>query len=206
MNRTSLAVHLLLIGCLVIAGCGGSEETPKAEQGTAGHREPLDEATAAAARTRGIPRDEPVDVSSDVVHVVMSEITYEWRAAPETGLEVVVEFANPAGGGSRAKGYVFLVAESWLPGFQVSGVYPWDAPIVDGLPEDYTDGAHLLYRDRQQVRAFIPYKETSGYYERLTVLVYYEDGRLVTSRTYDLELTGTVGERRTMDLNPDFDL
>ena len=76
---------------------------------------------------------------------------------------------------------------------------------MDGnLPEDYTDGAHLLYRDSQQVRAFLPYPRSDGSFETLRLYVFHENGKLLTNRTYELDFTGAPGEKRTV--NPGFDL
>jgi hypothetical protein len=208
MKAKGLVVLIVCGVCLLSAGCGGSEE--KAETGSTGaEREaaPLDEKTATAARSRGLAVSEREEADEAGARVVMSELTYEWRTAPEKGLSVVMEFRNPVGGNTRARGYVFLTAHSVLSGHSVTGVYPWDAQLrEDGVPLDPTDGTHLLFRDRQQVRAFIPYPEADGYYETLRVMVFHEDGRLIIDRPYDLALSGVSGESRSVDVNPDFDL
>jgi hypothetical protein len=85
-----------------------------------------------------------------------------------------------------------------------TGVYPWNTRMVENLPDDFTEGTHLLYRDSQTVRAFIPYTKSDGYYNKLKLYVYHEDGRLITNRTYDLDITGTPGESGSV--KPGFDL
>jgi len=211
MRTARFALLLLVAGCLVAAGCGGSEEeTAGVEQGgTAGVegaqvRRPLDEETEAAARGRGVPEVEAGEGPRPTAKVLMTELTYEWRVQPDVGLHVVLSFMNQAAGQERARGYVFLIAKSIMPGYPVQGVYPWDAVVEGDEPTDYTDGTHLLFRDKQQIRAFVPYEETDGHYQTLRLMVYSEGGDLVINRSFDLEVTGTSGQSFTV--NPDFDL
>jgi hypothetical protein len=208
MRGTVQVIASLCAVCLLAAGCGGSSEKPEIRNKEAAHESaPLDEKTAAAARTRGVPTDGSGESVEAGARVVMTELTYEWRQTPERGLQVVMEFANPVGGNTRARGYVFLTAHSVLSGRSVTGVYPWDVQLRDdGIPLRPTDGTHLLFRDRQQVRAFIPYPDADGYYETMRVMVFHEDGRLIINRPYNLELSGATGEKHTVDINPDFDL
>jgi hypothetical protein len=203
MSILRVVLVFALLACLMFSGCSSpSEERPavRAEQ------EPLDEETAAAARNRGVVRiPEGDEVAGAKPQVVLSALTYEWRTAPERGLMVTMDFTNPADSYERARGYVCLVAESVLSGSHTQGVYPWNTTLDDeGVPDDHTDGTHLLYRDKQQVRAFIPYTPSDGYWETLKLFVFHEDGTPLTNRTYNLELTGEPNVTRTV--NPGFDL
>jgi hypothetical protein len=214
MKRVSLTICVLSVLCLAVfmclplAGCGGSKEPPEGSgEAAKANSEPLDEEEAAAARTRGVATEQRPDESETGVRVVLTDLTYTWQETPEKGLQVVMDFGNPLGGNTRARGYVFLVAQSILPGKLVTGVYPWGTTLDEGgMPVDPTVGSHLLYRDRQQLRAFIPYTWGDGYFETLKVLVFHENGRLIVNRPYDLGLTGAPGQTKRMDLNPDFDL
>ena len=200
MSRFAVVLVFALVGCLMLAGCTGSEE-PAAKPAP----EPLDEETTASAVTRGVsPKVHVDDADEAKPQVVLAELTYEWRTSPERGVQVTMEFTNPVRTYERARGYVFLVAESTMSGSRITGVYPWKVAMREGLPEDYTGGTHLLYRDSQQLRAFIPYTGSSGYYETLRLFVFHEDGRLLTNRTYDMKITGEQDESRT--INPGFDL
>ena len=199
MSRLIVALMLVFLGCLAVAGCTSSED-PAVET----EPEPLDEKTAAVARTRGVAEGGPGENSEPRPQVVLSEMTYEWRTSPDRGLHVTLDFTNPADTYERARGYVFLIAESTRSGSLIRGVYPWNTSMDGNLPEDYTDGTHLLYRERQQVSAFIPYTRSDGHFEILRLYVFHENGKLLTNRTYDLTLTGTSGEKKT--LNPGFDL
>lgn len=203
MSRLAAVLIVVLLGCLVFPGCTGSDE-PAVETDSTPEPEPLDEETAIAARSRGVADDAQSYSEDAKPQVVLRELTYEWRTVPQKGLQVALDFTNPAGSYERARGYVFLIAGSTMSGTPVTGVYPWNTVLDGGLPEDYTDGTHLLYRDRQLVRGFIPYAESEGHYETLTLYVFHEDGRLLTNRTYDLEISGASGESRSV--NPGFDL
>lgn len=206
--RTSVAVSLgmtilslALVGLVALPGCSQTEQNAP-ERGRA---ESVDEETRESAMTRGVPQEGQGDDPEPAPRVVLSELSYEWRTSPERGLMVTLDFTNPADTYERARGYVFLVAEREEYGSVAeTGVYPWNTRMTDGLPEDYTEGAHLLYRDEQTVRAFIPYQKADGYYSRLKLYVYHEDGRLMTNRTYDLDITGAPGESGSV--RPGFDL
>lgn len=207
MSRFVVVLVVVVLGCLVLAGCTSSDEpevqSEAASEG-APEPEPLDEEASAAARTRGVPPEERVYDTDAKPQVVLGELTYDWRTTPERGLQVALDFTNPAGSYERARGYVFLIARSIMTGSHIEGVYPWNTVMNGELPEDYTDGTHLLYRERQLVRGFIPYPSAEGYFETLTLYVFHEDGRLLTNRTYDLEITGISGEGGSV--NPGFDL
>lgn len=201
MSRFVVALAIALLACVVLSGCTSSDEPAvRAEP----EPEPLDEEVARVAASRGVAekvQDDADDADEATPQVLLTALTYEWRTTPENGLQVTLEFTNPAGTYERARGYVFLIAQA---GSQIRSVYPWNTTIVEGLPEDYTDGTHLLYRDRQEVRAIIPYPGSGGYFETLRLLVFHENGRLLTNRTYDLNITGVSGQSKT--INPGFDL
>ena len=199
MSRLIVVLAFVLLGCLIVVGCTSSDE-PAVEP----EPESMDEETAVAARTRGVAERGRGDDTEPRPQVVLSELTYEWRTSPDRGLHVTLDFTNPADTYERARGYVFLIAESASSGSPVRGVYPWNISMDGNLPEDHTDGTHLLYRDRQQVRGFIPYPRSDGYFETLRLYVFHENGRLLTNRTYELRFTGAPGETRTV--NPGFDL
>ena len=199
MSKPIVVLAFALLGCLVVAGCTSSDE-PAVEPGP----EPLDEEMAVAAGTRGVAGSERSDDMEPKPQVVLSEMTYEWRTSPDRGLHVTLAFTNPADTYERARGYVFLIAESMRSGSPIKGVYPWNISMDGNLPKDHTDGTHLLYRERQQVRAFIPYPRPDGHFEILRLYVFHENGRLLTNRTYELDFTGAPGE--TKRVNPGFDL
>lgn len=200
MSRLTAVLVFVFLGCLIVAGCTTSSDEPAVKP----EPEPLDEETAAAARTRGVVYRDPDKAAEATPQVVLSEMTYEWRTSPDWGMHVTLNFTNPADAYERARGYVFLIAESTRSGSLVRGVYPWNTRMDGNLPEDYTDGAHLLYRESQQVRAFLPYSRSDGHFETLKLYVFHENGKLLTNRTYELDFTGAPGEKRTV--NPGFDL
>lgn len=197
MRRAMSLSAMALLLCCALGACGRTEE-----EASRPAPEPLDEHTAAVARSRGVATGQSETRESPSPQMLLSELTYEWRTSPERGLMVSLDFINPADTYERARGYVFLVAESSATG--QTGVYPWNARMAEGLPEDYTEGTHLLYRTTQQVRGFIPYEGSGGPYDKLRLLVFREDGRLLIDKTYALELAGESGESRT--INPRFDL
>lgn len=199
MSRLIVVLVFAALGCLIMAGCTSSDE-PAVEP----EPEPLDEETATAARTRGVVGSTSSDGEEPLPQVVLSEMAYEWRTSPDRGLHVTLDFTNPADTYERARGYVFLIAEETRSGSLVRGVYPWNISMDGNLPEDHTDGTHLLYRDRQRVSAFIPYTRSDGYFEILRLYVFHENGRLLTNRTYELDFTDAPGE--TKKVNPGFDL
>ena len=91
MNRLIVVLVFVLFGCLILAGCTSSDE-PAVES----EQQPLDEEAVAAARTRGVPdRGRSEDTKLEPV-VILSEITYEWRTSPDRGLQVTLDFTNPA--------------------------------------------------------------------------------------------------------------
>ena len=121
MSRFAMVLVFALIGCLILAGCTASEE-PAAKPAP----EPLDEETTASAVTRGVsPKAHVDDVDEAKPQVVLAELTYEWRTNPERGVQVTMDFTNPVRTYERARGYVFLVAESSMSGSRITGIYPW---------------------------------------------------------------------------------
>ncbi|MEA3409657.1 MAG: hypothetical protein U9Q95_04845 [Candidatus Eisenbacteria bacterium] len=195
MSRLILVLLFVFLACFMVVGCTSSDE-PAVEP----EPEPLDEEMGAAARTRGVVGGDRSADREPTPQVVLSRMVYEWRTSPDRGLHVTLNFTNPADTYERARGYVFLIAESAT----VKGVYPWNTKMDGNLPEDHTDGSHVLYRETQQVRAFIPYPRSDGHFETLKLYVFHENGRLLTNRTYELDLTGASGESKTV--NPGFDL
>jgi hypothetical protein len=202
--RVALVVALVVVaaaGVMALGGCSREGENARVGQ----EAPPVDEESARVARTRGVVGDEGPDPDEVSPQVLLSEMRYEWRATPERGLLVELEFTNPADSYERAKGYVFLVAEYQVNGSAVeTGIYPWNTRIVEGLPEDFSQGTHLLFRETQTVRAFIPYERGGGHYNTLKLHVYHEDGKLITNRTYELDITGEPGESGSF--RPGFDL
>jgi hypothetical protein len=194
MKRWILIVAVLLLAGAVLLGCSrGDERAAETEAvetdvGESASTETEDE-TSDAARSRGIvPEDEDEDNLEP--KIVVKDVEYEWRDVPEQGLYVKIAFENPAETYERAKGYVFLVARwSGEKGGDV-GVYPWNARFEGDYPDDYEEGTRLLFRDEQEVRAFIPYKKWEGYYDSLRLLVYGDDGLPLIERGYELEITG----------------
>ncbi|MCK4409195.1 MAG: hypothetical protein KAW67_03875 [Candidatus Eisenbacteria sp.] len=199
MSRLIVVLVFVLLGCLAVAGCTSSDE-PAVET----EPEPLDEETATVAGTRGVAEGRRGDDREPTPQVVLSEMTYEWRTSPDRGLHVTLDFTNPADTYERARGYVFLIAESTRSGSLLRGVYPWNISMDGNLPSDHTDGTHLLYRERQQVRGFIPYPWSDGHFDILRLYVFHENGRLLTNRTYELDFTDAPAEAKKV--NPGFDL
>ncbi|MBD3368337.1 MAG: hypothetical protein GF405_09250 [Candidatus Eisenbacteria bacterium] len=192
--RAALAAALAAVVALG-AGCSGSEAgreqaQAEADAGERGTGSTDGSVPSEAARSRGLAvRDEADEVEEVKPEIVLQTVVYEWKESPERGLRVVFEFVNPNVTYERARGYAFAVASSTSGGRP--GAYPWDAELVNGEPEDYRDGTRLLYRDDQTVSAFIPYSGGVGYYDRLKVLVYDEDGDLLIGESYELELDGS---------------
>jgi hypothetical protein len=189
----------LLAALVVFSGaCSNEVEQETADAGeTPGNIQPIQrDGGGDAARARGIAVVEEETEGDVEPEVLLGTLEYEWRESPERGLRVEARFVNPNVTYERARGYVFFVASSSLDG--ASGVYPWNAGLRDGEPEDHRDGAHLLYRDDQTVSAFLPYRGGVGYYDRLKVLVYDEDGEVLIGQTYELEVDGTASGPKEM--------
>lgn len=208
MKRTSparwmtRAAALAVLGSLFVlaAGCTGDADdaAPREEQTERSGASTERTAPSDAARSRGLPVDSKDEEAEEVrPEVTLDSMTYEWRESPDRGLHVRLEFVNPNVTYERARGYAFLIASSSLGGD--TGVYPWNAGLSDGEPKDHRDGTHLLYRDDQTVSAFIPYRGGVGYYDRLKMLVYDEDGELLIGQSYELELDGSPSGPKEME-------
>lgn len=184
---------------VALCGCGGEvegEAAPEADVAERSESRSAGRDASDAARSRGLPVESEAGDEAVEPEVLLGSMMYEWRVSPERGLYIQMEFVNPNITYERARGYVFAIASSSLDGS--SGVYPWDAALKDGEPEDYRDGTHLLYRDDQEVSAFIPYRGGVGYYDRLKLLVFDEDGELLIGQTYELDVDGSPsGPRRS---------
>ena len=193
--KVSLVALLALLAALV--GCSGGGEgaessVPEGEGQTGSVTADAGVLTPSpAARSRGVATIETDEDGELKPLVVLQDIVYEWRVSPERGLHVKLGFINPNDTYERARGYVFIIASSRASSGAVYGVFPWNAEIgEDGLAVDHTDGAHLLYRRDQDIRASIPYENASGYYDVLRILVYAEDGDVLIDNTIDLEISG----------------
>lgn len=198
VKRKFFIAAVIVLACLGACSCSrdaseradASDSGSSAEEGAWGGR---DERTApsVAARSRGVPpHARRGDLDEAAPQIAIRGFDYEWRLEPDKGLQVRIDFVNTRQTYERARGYLFLVAtSSTVPGIQ-PGVYPWDARFQEGYPESHTDGTRLLFRDALEARAFIPFRQGDGYFDRLKILVYHEDGRIAINLDYDLEITG----------------
>ncbi len=193
--RASLVALAVLLA--VFAGCSGggqedASETPMDDEALAsGAADAEAPPVSRAAQSRGVAVVEHDEGGKLQPLVVLGEVVYEWRVAPERGLYVTLGFINPNDTYERARGYVFVIASSRASSGVVYGLYPWNAELGDdGLAVDYMEGTHLLYRRDQEVRGFIPYKNASGFYDVLRVLVYSEAGDMLIDNTMSLEVSG----------------
>lgn len=211
MRRTTGVIFVGLVALLVaLAGCSGDDEVDaveeqieeiQSEETTSAPSEPASE----AAQSRGLPVDDSGENDGTEPMVVLNDLVYEWRTSPQRGLQVELEFINPYDTYERARGYAFVIASYGLSGGSVYGVYPWNAEIgEDGFPIDPTAGTHLLYRRDQNVRGFIPYENSEGFYNILQIIVYSEEGELLFTNRLDLDVTGdptgAVRPPRTINL------
>ncbi|MCD4690798.1 hypothetical protein K8S17_04985 [bacterium] len=195
VTRTFLVALAVLLA--VAAGCSSGEEqgetgVPPTDGEVAESAARVEETEISrAAQSRGVAvsgRDPDAELQPVIV---LAQVTYEWRLSPQKGLHVTLEFINPNDTYERARGYVFAIANYRASASAVYGVYPWGTDIDDGgLPCDYSKGTHLLFRRDQDVRAFIPYENSQGFYDGLRVLVYSEDGDMLIDSTMDLEVSG----------------
>jgi len=190
MTMRVIAV-LAVLACLSLAGgCSRRGESPESGKAGGSQAESGDAATSDAARSRGVASDTTAESGGSTPRIELGDVVYEWRVGPEKGLHVTVDLTNPVQQGSdRARGYIILIASSSADP-SIKGVYPWNVVLEGGKPKDVKSGTHLLYRTSDQIRAFIPYKKPTGYYDTLTVLIYNEGGEEVTSQTYELAVTG----------------
>jgi hypothetical protein len=181
---------LVVLACLALAGgCSRRGDGPESGKAVGSRAEAGDAATSDAARSRGVAADTAAGGGEKTPRIELGDVVYEWRVQPEKGLHVIVDLTNPVQSDDRARGYMFLMAASSADP-SIRGVYPWNAVLEGETPKDVKSGTHLLYRVSDQVRAFIPYKKSTGYYDTLTILIYSEEGDVVTNQTYPLEVTG----------------
>ena len=186
-------IVLLAVVVAVAAGCsGGSEDqTPRTgDSADTGDAPGVDQSseTSEAARARGLtvereqPEDKPV--------VTLEGMAYEWRAVPDKGLLVSLEMNNANEVFERARAYVFAIVH--YSGREASSkrAFPLGVELVDGVPADYTEGTHVLYRKDHTLQCFVPYEDREGYYDRLRVMIYSEEGDLLIDTENQLEVSG----------------
>jgi len=183
--RTTVILSALI---LVFAGCSTEEQVAKQDEtrGDGGVVESED--ASDASRSRGVSVEEEEEEERPTI--VVGELEYEWRHVPQRGLYVRILFVNPRETYARARGRVFLIAESSVASAPTTGIYPWDAELDGDEPTNYRDGANLLFRVDQEVRAFLPYTAWDGYYDSLRLLVFEDDGDVLIDRLQPLEITG----------------
>lgn len=186
--RTALAFVLAL--CLGLFGCSKTGQ----KEGTDSRG--VDGASDAAA-SRGVAGGEAEDAGA-APSIVLEGIVYEWTVSPERGLQVELQFVNPGKDVGRVKGHAFVIAGSSKDP-AVTGVYPWNAKLVDGTPENYSTGGQLGFWDAQKMAVFIPYKERAGCFDTIRILVYDGDGRIVLDETHELPITGEPTRRKKIE-------
>ncbi len=206
--RLILILLLVVLLALTIGGCSGSEDDGAAVESTEAETEsPEDvqeEAPSKSALARGVTAAAGEEDEEPSPEIQLANLTYEWRVSPKKGLQIRLSFENPYDTYERARGYVVAVAGYTKSNGAVTGVYPWNVELIDGLPSDYSDGAHLLFRRDQEIEGFIPYENSEGYFNNLRLLIYSEDGEKLRDQTYGLDITGKpTGVREP---KPQFDL
>lgn len=211
MIHTRLTLILLLAAllALTVGGCSASEDdgatVESAETETEspeGVREK--DAPSKGALARGVITDTGEADTEPSPEIRLARLTYEWRVSPKKGLQIRLNFENPHDTYERARGYVVVVAGYTESDGAVTGVYPWDVELIDGLPSDYSDGAHLLFRRDQEIEGFIPYENSEGYFNSLRLLIYSEDGEKLRDQAYGLDVTGRP--TGVQEPKPQFDL
>lgn len=190
--RTALAFMLVL--CLGLFGCSKTGDRADEQEGTASQ---ASEASEAAA-SRGVASGNAEDTGSAEPSIVLDGIEYEWVVSPERGLQVALEFVNPGKDVGRAKGHAFVIAGSSKDP-AVTGIYPWNAKLVDGAPEDHATGGQILFWDKQAMAVFVPYKERAGCFDTMRILVYDKEGRIVLDETHELPITGEPTGRKKIE-------
>ncbi len=185
---------LAILLAVTIGGCSASGDDAATEssgtetENTA--QESEEGGSSRAALGRGVSTGDEEEDAALSPEIRLVEFTYEWRVSPKQGLQVDLSFENPHDTYERARGYVFVVAGYTSSRGAVSGVYPWNAELRDGLPSDYSDGSHLLFRREQAISAFIPYENSEGYYDNIRLFIYTEEGDLLKDQHYELDVTG----------------
>jgi hypothetical protein len=192
-------VCLCLSMALAIVGCssGGSESEPGDNSSTSTTvSEQRSGEASAAARARGLPAESKEAEGRPVV--TLDDLSYEWRQTPQEGLEVLLKFGNSNDVFERARAYVFVVA--WYSAREASStrVYPTGVDLDGGLPSDYTDGTHILYRKDESVNCFLNYGDREGYFDRLKIIVYSEEGDLLINQEHSLDVNGEPAGRKTV--------
>jgi hypothetical protein len=194
---------MLLFAVLLAVATGGCSTsgddaaTGSAEMETENRvHEPGEGGSSRAALARGVSTDDEGEDAELAPEIRLVEFTYEWRVSPKKGLQIDLSFENPHDTYERARGYVIVVAGYTSSGGAVRGVYPWNVELKDGLPDDYSNGSHLLFRREQEISAFIPYGNSEGYYDNLRLLIYTEEGELLNDQRYELDVTGAPTEVR----------
>ncbi len=207
-TRASLVALAVLLA--VLAGCSRGDQEAESDVPEGGDQSGAAVADdgrsmpSSEARSRGVATTRVDENEGLQPLVVLKDIVYDWRVTPERTLHVTLGFINPHDTYERARGYVFIIASSRASSGAVYGVYPWNAELdADGLVVDHTDGTHLLYRRDQEVKASIPYRNVSGHYDVLRILVYAEDGDVLIDNTIDLDVSGeaTGSVRAPVDLD-----
>jgi len=192
-----LVAALCLGIVLAIAGCGGeSDDTTTGDAGSNAGTESgaRPDEVSSAARERGLKAEGEEEAGGPIV--TLEDVSYEWRHTPYTGLQAYLTFGNANEVFERARAYVFVVASySGRPETSARG-YPLDAEFSDGMPTDYRDGAHILYRKDQDVNCMIRYEGGDGYFDRLRVIVYSEEGELLINQSYTLDVNGEPAGRK----------
>ncbi|MCK4511425.1 hypothetical protein KAW64_06790, partial [bacterium] len=194
--RLILILLLVALLALTVGGCSGSEDDGAAVESTETETESPEgvqeeeDAPSKSALARGVTAAAGEEDEEPSPEIQLAKLTYEWRVSPKKGLQIRLSFENPHDTYERARGYVVVVAGYTKSNGAVTGVYPWNVELIDGLPSDYSDGAHLLFRRDQEIEGFIPYENTEGYFNSLRLLVYSEDGEKLRDQTYGLDVTG----------------
>jgi hypothetical protein len=175
-------------------GCSRTGDQP-GERGEGGSQE---SGASEAAASRGVSTGEAEDNGPGEPAIVLDGIVYEWVVSPDRGLQIELQFVNPGKDVGRAKGHAFIIAGSSSDP-AVVGVYPWNAKLVNGAPEDFAAGGRLLFWDEQKMAVFVPYKERAGCFDTVRILVYDNEGRVVLDETHELPITGEPTGRKKLE-------
>ena len=183
-------IVLLAVVLAVAAGCSGGSEDQAARSEDAADTGDVPGAgqSSEAARARGLPVER--EQSEERPVVTLEGMAYEWRTAPDKGMLVSLELGNANEVFERARAYVFAILH--YSGREASSkrAFPLGVELVDGVPADHTSGTHVLYRKDETLQCFVPYEDREGYYDRLRVMIYSEDGDLLIDTENLLEVSG----------------
>jgi len=191
--RTVLTIVLVM--SVGLFGCSKTGDQAGEREVGAGSQE---SGASEAAASRGVGSGVAEDGSPAEPSIALDGIAYEWAVSPDRGLQVELQFVNPGKDVGRAKGYAFVIAGSTTDP-AVAGVYPWNAKLVNGSPEDYAGGGRLLFWDEQKMAVFVPYKERAGCFDTVRILVYDNEGRVVLDETHELPITGEPTGRKKLE-------